>query len=234
MPTKPISAFIAVWCFVAAGCAAVTNEPTTDASTTTAESSAAATTTPLEADVAATPEPSSLAPLAALPGSTEDAIEQPPAATQAEPAPPSVSPENIASESSELAVVAPVAPVTEESEPAPIPSVVASPTSDDALDFSSLATRLRKTKAIDLRTKVAVKHESDDLLEQARAYHAQTGEMTLGELRRSYDSLFYKLHSLLEDGDPPLARDIDRSRAAIWELLADPRKFNASRVMTGA
>jgi hypothetical protein len=36
------------------------------------------------------------------------------------------------------------------------------------------------------------------------------------------------LHSLLQDSDPPLARDIDRSRAAIWEILADPRKFNAA------
>jgi hypothetical protein len=47
-------------------------------------------------------------------------------------------------------------------------------------------------------------------------------------LRRSYDSLFEELHSLLENADPPLARDIDRSRAAIWELIADPAKFNAS------
>jgi hypothetical protein len=36
------------------------------------------------------------------------------------------------------------------------------------------------------------------------------------------------LRSLLEDGDPPLARDINRSRAAIWVILADPVKFGAT------
>ena len=35
-------------------------------------------------------------------------------------------------------------------------------------------------------------------------------------------------------GSPPLARDIDRSQAAIWELLADPTKFRASDLMAGA
>ena len=93
-------------------------------------------------------------------------------------------------------------------------------------------TRLRKTKAINLRTKVPVKNESDDLLEQFRAYHTQTGETTLAELRRSYDSLFHDLHSPLEDADPPLARDIDRSRAAIRDLLADASEFSTS--MAGA
>jgi hypothetical protein len=108
-----------------------------------------------------------------------------------------------------------------------------SPTSAETLDLSSLLTRLRKTNAINLRTKVAVKHESDDLLEQFRAYHTQRGVVTLADLRRSYDLLFHRLYSLLEDADPPLARDIDRSRGAIWDLLADPRRFSAS-VMTGA
>jgi hypothetical protein len=95
-------------------------------------------------------------------------------------------------------------------------------------------TRLRKTKAISLLTKVDVKNESDDLLEEFRAYHTQRGIVTLADLRRSYDLLFHKLHSLLQDADPPLARDIDRSRAAIWEILADPRKFSASHLMAGA
>jgi hypothetical protein len=36
------------------------------------------------------------------------------------------------------------------------------------------------------------------------------------------------LYSLLKDADPPLARDIDRSRAAIWTILADPSKFGAA------
>ena len=46
--------------------------------------------------------------------------------------------------------------------------------------------------------------------------------------------LFLKLLSLLQDGDPPLAKDIDRSRSAIWDILADPRKFIESNLMAGA
>jgi len=83
-------------------------------------------------------------------------------------------------------------------------------------------------------TKLSVKNESDDLLDKFRAYHRQQGALTLSELRRSYDMLFLKLLALLQDGDPPLARDIDRSRAAIWEILADPRKFIESNLMAGA
>ena len=225
------SGLIAVWCFLAVGCTGVANEPTRHAITTAGPTAAA--TTPPAADAAVTPERSSVALVAALPDSTESSIEKLAVAPEPEPAPPAVSSENLAPEASELA---PAAPATEALEPAPspIPSLDAAPTSAETLDFSSLVTRLRKTKAINLRTKVAVKNESDDLLEQARAYHTQTGGATLADLRRSYDSLFHKLHSLLEDADPPLARDIDQSRAAIWDLLADPRKFSASHLMTGA
>ena len=82
-------------------------------------------------------------------------------------------------------------------------------------------------------TKLSVKNQSDDLLEKFRAYHTQQAP-PLSELRRSYDMLFLKLLALLQVGDPPLAKDIDRSRAAIWEILADPRKFIESNLMAGA
>ena len=223
----------ALWCLVAVGCAEVTNAPAEGEIATALPAEAAPTTS--VADDPATPEPRSVAPVAELAEITEYSIDEPPVATEPEPAPPPVSSGDIAP-ATELAVVVPAAPGTQEFEPAPslIPSSLASPTSAETLDFSSLVTRLRKTKAINLRTKVVVKNESDDLLEQFRAYHTQTGETTLADLRRSYDLLFRKLHALLEDADPPLARDIDRSRSAIWELLADPRKFNASHLMAGA
>lgn len=220
-------ALIAMWCLVAVGCAQRTNEPTGDAVGTAGP--AAAATTPV-ADDAATSDPASVAAPAEVNGSSERSIPAP------EPAPPpSVSTAAIVPDASELAAVAPAVPAPREfkAPPGPSSSSVMSPTSAETLDLSSLLTRLRKTNAINLRTKVAVKHESDDLLEQFRAYHTQRGVVTLADLRRSYDLLFHRLYSLLEDADPPLARDIDRSRGAIWDLLADPRRFSAS-VMTGA
>jgi hypothetical protein len=122
--------------------------------------------------------------------------------------------------------------------PAPAPSpppAVASQPAEAPLDFSGLETRLRQTKAIGVLTKISVKNQADDLLEKFRAYHKQqVGSQTLTELRRAYDMLLLKLLSLLQDGDPPLAKDIDSSRAAIWDILADPMKFVASNLMAGA
>jgi hypothetical protein len=83
-------------------------------------------------------------------------------------------------------------------------------------------------------TKISVKNQSDDLLERFRAYHRQQGAPPLSELRRSYDMLCLKLLTLLQDGDPPLAKAIDGSRAAIWEILADQKKFIESNLMAGA
>jgi hypothetical protein len=102
------------------------------------------------------------------------------------------------------------------------------------LDFKSLATRLRQTKAIGVMTKLALKNQVDDLVEKFRAYHRRQGTATLAELRRNYDMLLLKVLSLLQDGDPPLARDIVKSRAAIWSILEDPRKFTESNLMAGA
>jgi hypothetical protein len=114
------------------------------------------------------------------------------------------------------------------------PAPVASLPSAAPLDFTSLAARLRETKAIGVLTKLSVKNQVDDLLDEFREYHKQLGTVTLSELRRSYDMLLLKMLSLLQDNDPPLAKDIDRSRGAIWDILADSKKFIESNLMAGA
>jgi hypothetical protein len=129
-----------------------------------------------------------------------------------------------------VVLAAPNAPAPQEAAPA---AVTATP-SEAPLDFTALGTRLRQTKTIGVLTKLAVKNQADDLLGKFRAYHKQQGATTLSELRHSYDMLLLKVLSLLQDGDPPLARDIVQSRAAIWEILADPRRFTESNLMAGA
>jgi len=94
-----------------------------------------------------------------------------------------------------------------------------------ALDLKSLETRLRETRAIGVFTKLSLKNKVDDLLSQFRQFHQGKGGSKLSELRQSYDLLIMKVLSLLQDSDPPLARDIVTSREAIWGLLADPVKF---------
>ena len=115
------------------------------------------------------------------------------------------------------------------------PPVTPSPTKEGAvadvakkappLDLASLVQRLKDTKAIGVLTKVALKNQVDDLLDQFRAFYQGKLKITLAELRRPYDLLVLKVLSLLQDSDPMLASAIVDSREAIWSVLADPKKF---------
>ena len=104
--------------------------------------------------------------------------------------------------------------------PAPAAKSAASP-----LDMKSLETRLKQTGAIGVFTKIALKNQVDDLLDQFRAYYAGRLNITLAALRRPYEMLLQKVLALLQDADPPLASAIVASREAIWGILADPAKF---------
>ena len=95
------------------------------------------------------------------------------------------------------------------------------------LDVEALKTRLRDTQAIGVFTKLALKNQMDDLLEQFRV-HYQSGQKTgVASLRQPYDMLVLKVLSLVQDGDPSLARTIAGSREAIWGILADKEKFDS-------
>jgi len=95
------------------------------------------------------------------------------------------------------------------------------------LDLKSLEQRLRDTPAIGTFTKLALKNQVDDLLDQFRAHYQGQQKPTLTELRQPYERLLLKVLSLLQDSDPALARDIVASREAIWSILADRNKFNS-------
>ncbi len=93
------------------------------------------------------------------------------------------------------------------------------------LDLKSLETRLKETPAIGTFTKLSLKNQVDDLLDQFRAYYQGALKTTLAQLRRPYEMLLLKVLSLLQDADPPLAQAIVASREAIWGILSDPAKF---------
>jgi hypothetical protein len=94
-----------------------------------------------------------------------------------------------------------------------------------ALDLTALTEELKATKAIGFFTKITLKNQVDDLLDQFREYYQGRTKLTMKDLRRSYDLLMMKVLSLLQDADEKLASDIVSSREAIWGLLADPKKF---------
>lgn len=95
------------------------------------------------------------------------------------------------------------------------------------LDVAGLTARLRSTSAIGVFTKLALKNQMDDLLQQFREQHQGGGASGVKTLRQPYDMLVLKVLAVLQDDDPSLARMISGSREAIWAILADPVKFNA-------
>ena len=95
------------------------------------------------------------------------------------------------------------------------------------LDLAALEQRLRDTHAVGLFTKLSLKNQVDDLLDQFRTLYRRQAKMPPASLRQQYDLLLLKVLSLLQDGDPPLAAAIASSREAIWSILADPQKFSS-------
>jgi hypothetical protein len=98
-------------------------------------------------------------------------------------------------------------------------------TAGPALDLNGLKEQLKETKAIGVFTKLTLKNQVDDLLQQFRDFYQGKAKVTMAQLRRSYDLLLMKVLSLLQDTDQKLASAIVASREAIWGLLADPKKF---------
>ena len=145
------------------------------------------------------------------------------------PSPPAPAGKSIA-KAGAPAAKAPVkaAPSTSAAEP-PKKDIIAqatgTPKSAPPLNLTSLETRLKETEAIGVMTKIALKNQVDDLLDQFRAFYAGKLKTTLAELRRPYDLLVLKVLSLLQDSDPSLAAAIVASREAIWGILSDPKKF---------
>lgn len=144
------------------------------------------------------------------------------AAVDAAPKVPAATPP--ASPQSPRAAAPPVAKAQPPKKDATAPDA-AKPKAAPPLDLTALETRLKETKAIGVLTKIALKNQVDDLLDQFRAFYKGVARTTLADLRQPYDLLLIKVLSLLQDSDPSLAAAIVASREAIWGILADPEKF---------
>jgi hypothetical protein len=118
----------------------------------------------------------------------------------------------------------PPAPAAQAAKKDSTPPDVAKPKAPP-LDLTSLEARLKETDAIGVLTKIALKNQVDDLLNQFRAFYQGKLKTTLAELRRPYELLVLKVLALLQDTDPALASAIVASREAIWGILSDPAKF---------
>jgi len=208
-----------LFALLTAGCASVKPPPPVAPSPTASPQTAATTVAPVAPPAAppsppaptatqkgaATGEPASApaTPSTSAPTGQRDTKAAPPAA---KPPPPAAAAQATKKDSTPPEVARPKAP---------------------PLDLASLETRLKETKAIGVLTKIALKNQIDDLLDQFRAFYQGKLKTTLAELRRPYDLLVLKVLSLLQDSDPALASAIAASREAIWGILSDPGKFAA-------
>lgn len=78
-------------------------------------------------------------------------------------------------------------------------------------------------------TKISLKNQVDDLLDQFQEFHDGRSAGLLPRLRERFDLLLLKVLSLLQDRDSSLAREIAASREGLWTRLVDPRSFSTLR-----
>jgi len=133
------------------------------------------------------------------------------------------SPEPTAPTPPPAALVPPSAP-----EPAP-PSSPEAKSQDEAheaatLSLEELGARIKATPAIGTFSKLALKNDIDDLVDDLRGYH-EHHQGDLDDLHQRYEALVLKLMSLLEDDEPGLALALARSRDDIWSRLRNPVEF---------
>ena len=171
---------------------------------------------PRPAETVAAPPPEAAKPVAVAPAVTPApaATVEPGPAKVVAPAP--LPPEKIAVAPKEAPKPAVAAPA-----PAPAPAKPAVQT----LDLKALEKRLKDTSAIGVFTKLALKNQVDDLLVKVKGMHQGKVPPTAAQIRQSYDLLLMKVLTLLQDGDPPLAREVSVSREPLWGILSDPVKF---------
>lgn len=197
---------------LAAGCAAISPDASVAPKAEAVASQPAAASRATEPSAAPTPQPV-------------------PAVTPAPVAPkPALQPENKADRPATKApapsATPPAAPASTAAKSTPPPAAATSSSvAPPTLDLAALKEQLKETKAIGVFTKLTLKNQVDDLLQQFRDYYQGKAKVTMAQLRRSYDLLLMKVLSLLQDADQKLAAAIVSSREAIWALLADPKKF---------
>jgi hypothetical protein len=205
--------------FVLAGCAGVPSQAPTAPAQPAATAPSAAVVPPT-AELA--PAPSSPAPQVSPAAPAPQVPAPPPAAASANPTPgPGIAKTTPPAVPTPAKPPAPAAQAAKAESPAP---AVAKPKAPP-LDLASLEQRLKSTNAIGVLTKLTLKNQVDDLLDQFREFYQGKAKLTMTDLRRSYELLIMKVLSLLQDADQKLASAIVSSREAIWGLLADPKKF---------
>jgi len=95
-------------------------------------------------------------------------------------------------------------------------------------DMDVLIERLKKTDAIGMFSKLALRSDALDLMDMIKAYHKNIAKYSLKDLHARFNGLMLKVLALLDD-DPGLSRDISLARENIWKSLLTPSHDKATR-----
>ncbi|MDX8392816.1 MAG: hypothetical protein R8K53_09695 [Mariprofundaceae bacterium] len=87
-------------------------------------------------------------------------------------------------------------------------------------DMDVLIKRVKKTDAIGVFSKLALRSDALDLIGLVKAWQRHVKHLTLDEVRSQYDGLLLKILALLND-DPVLSHDINLAREKIWQSLLE-------------
>jgi len=85
-------------------------------------------------------------------------------------------------------------------------------------NMDMLIERLKKTNALGMFTKLALRSDALDIMDMVKAYNKQKASYSVKKLRARFDGLVLKVLALLDD-DPGLSRDISLAREDIWKSL---------------
>lgn len=89
------------------------------------------------------------------------------------------------------------------------------------LDLDTLIERLKQTQAIGVLTKLVLRSDVNDLIDEVRRYKRTKGtESQLERIKAHFNGLLLKVLTLLND-DPKLAQDIQRARDNLWQHLME-------------
>jgi len=87
-------------------------------------------------------------------------------------------------------------------------------------DMDVLIARVKKTDAIGVFSKLALRSDALDLMGMVKAWQRHVKKLSLDDVRSQYDGLLLKILALLND-DPALSRDISMAREQIWQSLLE-------------
>jgi len=87
-------------------------------------------------------------------------------------------------------------------------------------NMDMLIERLKKTNALGMFTKLALRSDASDIMGMVKAYNKRRAKYSLKELRARFNGLVLKVLALLDD-DPRLSRDISLAQEDIWKSLLE-------------